>query len=198
MCYRTKLTKDISAIATRFEGKLESVPDLFDMSHEINGFALPKTPIVCTDAKKQLKIESWGYVESWSKVPILNAQFEQAHLKKTFHANIQNRCLIIVDGFYEWQWLDAKGKKKQKYLIQAPNKEIFFLLGQYKDVGDTDTGEVLRSYVIYTLAAKGIMEKIHNSKKRMPYATINLQDALAYLDGKDVEAFYAFDYEEVV
>jgi putative SOS response-associated peptidase YedK len=40
----------------------------------------------------------------------LNAKIETLQEKPLFRDYTNNRCLIIVNGFYEWQWMDKKGK----------------------------------------------------------------------------------------
>jgi putative SOS response-associated peptidase YedK len=76
--------------------------------------------------------------------------------------------LVLADGFYEWQWLDYKGKQKQKYLLTLPDNELFAYAGIWSEWVSTITGEIIRSYSIVTTEATGIMREIHNSKKRMP------------------------------
>jgi putative SOS response-associated peptidase YedK len=59
----------------------------------------------------------------------LNAKIETLNEKPSFKNNIKNRCLVIADGYYEWQWLDPKGKNKQKYLITLTSEEPFAFAG---------------------------------------------------------------------
>ena len=81
---------------------------------------------------------------------------------------MKNRCLIIADGFYEWQWLDKKGKEKQKYLITLPGEQLFAFAGLWSRWVNLETGEIVKSYTIITTEADQLMSEIHNSKKRMP------------------------------
>ncbi|MFZ4754024.1 MAG: SOS response-associated peptidase family protein [Chitinophagaceae bacterium] len=192
MCYRTKLTATISQIEEKFEGRLEPVPELFNPGLELNGFAMPHTPVLCADDISHLKIIQWGYEVHWQTAPLLNAQFETAQDKMSFKPYLQQRCLIAADGFYEWKWLDEKGKKKEKYLLQLPDESVFFLCGQYRDSTDTKTGEIHRSYIIYTLSAEGVMRDIHNSKMRMPYAIRDVEAGIKYLKGENPNPFIAW------
>lgn len=41
----------------------------------------------------------------------LNSRIETAASKPAFRNSVKNNCLVIADVFYEWQWLDAKGKE---------------------------------------------------------------------------------------
>lgn len=193
MCYRTKLTATISQIEEKFEGKLEPVPDLFVPARELNGFAKPLTPVLCSDASRQLQLAQWGYEVNWQTAPLLNAVFETAKEKASFKGTYHQRCIIVVDGFYEWKWLDAKGKVKEKFLLQQEGGDVFFLAGQYRDVLEPGNSKASREYVIYTLPAEGVMREIHNSKLRMPFAFLKVQDAVAYLKGEMPEAWFEFE-----
>jgi putative SOS response-associated peptidase YedK len=60
---------------------------------------------------------SWGLIPNWAKDDsirknTLNAKIETIHEKPSFRDVIQHRCLVLIDGFYEWKWLDEKGKHK--------------------------------------------------------------------------------------
>jgi len=186
-----------SQIADKFAGKLEPVPDLFNPQLELNGFDQPQTPIVSKDAPNKLQLFQWGYKASWMKAPLLNARFETVEEKKSFAPFIENRCLILVDGFYEWQWLDAKGKKKQKYLMHLPKHEPFFLAGQFQEKVDRESGEILSNYVIYTLEAEGVMKEIHNSKMRMPLAFSSLEAGWGFLETAEVKSFSTFETQAI-
>ncbi|WP_407641681.1 SOS response-associated peptidase family protein [Chryseobacterium taklimakanense] len=51
---------------------------------------------------------------------------ETADEKPTHKNSTSNRCLILVNGFHEWQWQDYKGKVKHQYLINIKDQPIFF------------------------------------------------------------------------
>jgi putative SOS response-associated peptidase YedK len=136
----------------------------------------------------------WGLIPSWSKDDsikkyTLNARHETVNQKPSFKN--AKRCLIFADGFYEWKWLDAKGTKKQKYLIEYPDSELFAFAGLYDQWVDKETGEIIRSCSILTTQAKGIMREIHNSKLRMP-VTINKSNFNEWLDRNEMNILHDF------
>lgn len=98
------------------------------------------------------------------------------------------RCVIFSDGFYEWKWLDAKGKRKQKYLIEYPDSVLFGFAGLYDQWIDKKTGEIIKSCSIVTTSAEGIMKEIHNSKLRMPVTLIDNQLS-KWLNGEKIKFF---------
>jgi putative SOS response-associated peptidase YedK len=79
----------------------------------------------------------------------------------------KQRCLIFVNGFYEWRWKDEKGKVKTPYFIYMPNHEPFAMGGLYIHWHGPDE-QVYKTYAITTAPANPLMERIHNNKKRMP------------------------------
>jgi len=44
-------------------------------------------------------------------------------------AYASRRCLVPVDGYFEWQKLDASGKRKQPYAIAMKDDEPFAMAG---------------------------------------------------------------------
>ena len=101
-------------------------------------------------------------------------------------AALHRRCLVISSGFYEWQHvfplnkrtgLPLKTANKYPYHIKLKNREYFYMAGIWQPWTDKETGEYVESFAIITTKANALMEKIHNTKKRMP--TI-LTDELAY------------------
>ena len=131
-------------------------------------------------------------IPSWSKdVSIrnytLNARIETLNEKKSFKDIVQNRCLIIADGFYEWQWRNNSGSKKEKYLITLPNEELFAFAGLYTQWTNFDNTK-LNSYTIITTQANKLMSEIHNTKQRMP-VILKKEDEKHWLQGEDYNAF---------
>lgn len=44
---------------------------------------------------------NWGWRVSWDKQPLINAKSETLLSLPTFKPHLQNRCLLLADGFYE-------------------------------------------------------------------------------------------------
>jgi putative SOS response-associated peptidase YedK len=189
MCFHSKQTKKAIELEHRFRAKFENetayTPLIF------NGFTFPKTPVISNQFPEKIEMMNWGLLPSWAKdidfrKNTLNARSETIHEKPSFKNITQQRCLVLVDGFFEWQWLDAKGLKKQKYLIEKSDSEAFALAGLWNEWTDRNTGEILRTYTILTTEANALMSKIHNSKKRMP-VILNTNQEIEWLSGKQFE-----------
>jgi putative SOS response-associated peptidase YedK len=149
MCYHTKQSKDAQAIENRFDAKFEF--EEFTSVDRYNGFTHPNTPIIAqqkrTESAQMIQMFSWGLIPHWAKDQsfrknTLNAKIETLGELPSFKNAVKNRCLILVDGFYEWKWLDPKGKEKQQYMISLPKDEPFALAGIYSNWTDKETGEV--------------------------------------------------------
>lgn len=82
-------------------------------------------------------------------------------------------------GFFEWRHYKPAGAKKDiayPYYISLKDQPVFYMAGIYQPWTDKETGETMDTFSIVTTKANGLMEQIHNKKKRMP--TI-LNEALA-------------------
>jgi len=171
MCFSTQQSADAKKLIKRFNAAIkEKDSDL--VTGLFNGFEHPKTPIITAQEPDIIQCYEWGLIPSWAKDSsiqnsTLNARIETIREKPSFSGILHQKCLVLVDGFYEWQWLDAKGKEKQKYLITLENKVPFVLAGLWTE-WKSPNGELLKTFTIITTEAKGIMREIHNSKLRMP------------------------------
>ncbi len=190
MCFHSKQSKSAQELKNRFNATFEK-EDYFMPTEEVNGFTFPATPIITNAEPNKIQLFSWGLLPNWTtdmtfRKNTLNAKIETIKEKPSFRQSVNNRCLIPVDGFYEWQWLDDKGKKKQKYLLALPNSELFCLAGIWNIWVDKSTGEIIGTYTILTTEANELMAKIHNSKKRMP-VIVNRENEGNWLKGLEIK-----------
>jgi putative SOS response-associated peptidase YedK len=126
----------------------------------------------------------------------LNARIETVKTTKSFQKSVNNRCLVIADGFYEWQHIPENGKiLKKKFLITLPDEEIFSFAGLYSNWRNPATGEIYSTYTVLTTQANDFMSQIHNSKKRMP-VILRAKDENKWLEHYNIEDFaYPYDVE---
>lgn len=188
MCFHSKQSKSAQELQNRFNAKFEN-EELYKPSI-YNGFQFPKTPVISTKEPEKIQLFSWGLIPFWAKdnsirKNTLNARMETITEKPSYRNTVKNRCLILTDGFYEWQWLDENGKQKQKYLLTLPNEEPFAFAGLWSEWTDKQTGEIINSYTILTTEANELMSKIHNTKKRMP-VIISADNEKDWLNGQEL------------
>lgn len=192
MCFHSKQTKLALEVENRFKAKIDRPSELKRQEH-INGFDFPKTPVIIDEQPEVITHFNWGLIPSWAKDEdirkfTLNAKIETLDEKPSFRNSINKRCLVIANGFYEWQWLDSKGKNKQKYEIGIGNDELFAFAGIYSEWVNQVTGEIINSYAIVTTEANSLMAEIHNIKKRMP-VILNQEDESKWLNHQPYQEF---------
>lgn len=80
-------------------------------------------------------------------------------------AYASRRCLIPIDGFFEWKDIFGTGKNKQPYAIAMKSGEPFALAGIWEKWRDPHTGEDIRTFCVVTCPPNEMMATIHD---RMP------------------------------
>ena len=178
MCYNVSIKKKKEVYETRFKAKLSPSLD-FPTSDKINGFAHSKIPVITQNKPSEIQLFSWGLIPSWVKDETqakemqhntLNAKGETIFEKPSFRGSmLKQRCLVLIDGFYEWRWEDAKGKVKTPYYIHLKEEGPFALGGITATWTNKETGEIINTCSIITTEANPLMAFIHNNKKRMPF-----------------------------
>jgi len=196
MCYRTKLNAVLKDIESTFKARFIE-PESYTPMDEINGFSFIKTPVITDENRGEIEMFNWGLIPFWAKDDkirqnTLNARIETLTKKPAYRNSVNNRCLVIANGYYEWQWLDPKGKEKKKYLITSKDQELFAFAGIYSSWKNPQNNELVNSYAILTTDANELMSEIHNSKKRMP-VVLKKEDRKNWLSGAEVLNF-AFPY----
>ena len=109
----------------------------------------------------------WGLIPSWAKDKsigsrMINARAETVAEKPSFrNALRRRRCLVLADGFYEWQRV---GKSKRPMRIVMRSGETFAFAGLWETWKDPE-GTVIPSCTIITTTPNDLLRPIHN---RMP------------------------------
>lgn len=128
MCFHSKQSKSAQELQNRFNAKFDTAEIFHPTIY--NGFQFPKTPVITNNQPEKIQLYNWGLIPFWAKDDTirkntLNARIETIHEKSSFRNVVNNRCLVLADGFYEWKWLDDNGKQKQKYELTLPDNEAF-------------------------------------------------------------------------
>jgi putative SOS response-associated peptidase YedK len=179
MCYHMSQTfKKVTKQVTRERyGISKSIGPLFENrgGHHLNGFSHPQVIAVASDDPSGYQALDWGLIPFWTKGEeqakqmakrTLNAKCETVFELPSFRAAIvKRRCIIPVDGFYEW--LHYRSKTYPHYIFPK-DETVFSLGGIWEEWLDNSTGEVKKTFSIITTPANEVMDKIHNTKKRMP------------------------------
>lgn len=109
----------------------------------------------------------WGLIPSWADDPsignrMINARSESVAEKPAFRAALRRRrCLVLSDGFYEWQ---RAGRKKQPYFIHFRDDRPFAFAGLWETWEGPDHSAI-ESCTLLTTGPNDLMKPIHD---RMP------------------------------
>jgi putative SOS response-associated peptidase YedK len=117
---------------------------------------------------RELAMLHWGLVPSWAKeksigARMINARSETLTEKPSFRSAFQRRrCLVLADGWYEWQ---RAGAVKQPFYIGFDDGAPFGMAGLWERWRDPATGEPLESCCIVTTTPAPAVAHVHD---RMP------------------------------
>jgi len=161
---------DVAKIEARYRAKAKQDKTLVLESFQ-NGFAHPFAAIITNDKQEIVQFAKWDWLPDEPKLNLLNARIETIDVKPLFRNFAGQRCLIPATAFYEWQWLDPKGKHKKKFQLSIPGQDIFSFAGLWKIYYDKKTDQQYNVYLIITTEANTLMSTIHNrdpQNARMP------------------------------
>ena len=126
----------------------------------------------------------WGLLPRWAQRvtsgrPIINVRAETIAEKPTFRDALRHRrCLVLADGFYEWQRV---GPVRRPMRVVLRSGAPFAFAGIWSVWRDPD-GTTVPSCAIVTTAANDLLRPVHH---RMP--VILPQDRAAFWLDRSVE-----------
>lgn len=168
MCGRASLTKNEKELEDRFGSQFYS--EEIERYKPIPNYNLAPSqyfPVITNKDTDHFNILKWGLIPFWAKDPkiafkLINARAETIDKKTSFKVSFsRKRCLIPLDGFYEWKKID---RRKKPYRIVRNDKEVFSVAGLW-DTWLDDKNEEVNSFTIITVPANKILKNLHN---RMP------------------------------
>ncbi|MGQ4647337.1 SOS response-associated peptidase family protein [Lyngbya aestuarii] len=182
MCGRFSQTQSAEVIAQAFQ--IAEVPPLtprYNIAPTQSVGTILQTP---EQQQRQFRMLRWGLIPSWAKdakigARLINARTETVAEKPAFRSAFKRRrCLVIADGFYEWQKHEGK-KQKQPFYFRLKDEQPFAFAGLWEHWQDADGSEV-ESCTILTTEPNNLTRPIHN---RMP-VIIEPKDYPLWLDSE--------------
>jgi putative SOS response-associated peptidase YedK len=165
MCGRYAFYSPAEAVKATFA--LDDVPAL-----EPRYNIAPTQPVAAVRAgeegSRSLAMLHWGLVPKWAKERaignrMINARAETLAEKPAFRdAFRRRRCLVVADGWYEWQV--APGGK-QPWFVRLRDGRLIAFAGLWERWRDPSDGATLESCTIVTTDASQSIRKIYD---RMP------------------------------
>lgn len=163
-------------------GRYTETHELADLAERF-GFSAPDTAhgpryniapgqfapvVVLEDGERLLKLMRWGLVPFWATdekiaAKTINARSETLAERASFkHALKSRRCLVLADGFYEWQ--KTAGGKTPHY-IYLKGHSAFSFAGLWEKWDKAPGSEALYTFSIVTTRPNSLLKQLHS---RMP------------------------------
>jgi putative SOS response-associated peptidase YedK len=179
MCGRFVSSSSPERIAAYFgaESAVESLGENFNVAPTNDVYGV----VADADGRREVQAFHWGLIPSWAKErkigsKMINARSETIAEKPAFKGVFKkHRCIIPMDGFYEWAPgveggpLTKAGKlAKRPYFVHRSDGELLAVAGiwsAWRDREHDPNGPWLHSASVITTSANEVMSSIHD---RMP------------------------------
>jgi putative SOS response-associated peptidase YedK len=178
MCGRFSIATPIEELRDRFGAE----PPKDDFLPRYNAAPGQNMLVIPEETPYQMALFKWGLVPHWARDPkignrLINARAETLKEKPAFrHAFQKHRCLVLADGFYEW---DKAGKTRVPYRIALKDDRPYAFAGLCEYWKD-EKGKELKTFTIITTNSNSLVSKIHD---RMP-VILEPKDEKKWLDPK--------------
>ena len=124
--------------------------------------------VVQRDERRAITAYRWGLIPHWADAAkvgsrMFNARAETLSSSPAFRDALRRkRCLVPVDGFYEWK---REGTRRQPFLIARADGQPLALAGLWSGWRDPAADRVIRTFTIVTA---GPNEQVADLHDRMP------------------------------
>jgi putative SOS response-associated peptidase YedK len=155
------------------DNRWSNVPPRYNGAPSQDLWIIRRNPIT---GERSLDLLRWGLIPHFCaekpKPPPINAAAETL-LSKTFpaadrpffaDAYRQRRCIMPIDGFFEWKAVNG-AKTRQPFAIAMKDGAPFGLAALWENWQDPNSGEWLRTFCVVTTRANALVREIHS---RMP------------------------------
>lgn len=171
MCGRATLTVPVDEIAAELGVEPIAVgPPRFNIA--------PGQPIVAVrvhppkgagSGLPEMALLKWGLRPFWAKGdgkpkrPFVQSRAETVETNPAFRKAFESRrCLVVVDGFYEWS--SPEEGPRRPHHVHLKSHAPFTIAGLWESYHAKD-GEIVETCAVVTTEAKGAIRRIHD---RMP------------------------------
>ena len=174
VCYFSSISVSFKIIEDRF-GVRFIQSESFQPAYSVCGFDFPRLPVISNQDSQHIDFFHWGLIPFWVKdtesakairEKTLNARANTIFERPAFRNSVlSRRCLVLADGFFEWR---HENKRTFPYFIRLKNQAPFALAGIWDNWTNPETHLDVKSFSLITTEANSLLEKIHNTQKRMP------------------------------
>ncbi|MTI23039.1 SOS response-associated peptidase [Fulvivirga sp. RKSG066] len=181
---RFTITADKDKLATRFG---VDVTDNYQPKY--NAAPTQILPVI-TQGSKGLSFFYWGQIPDWSKnrsisAKLIYADAASVHTKASTKRLLQSsRCIVPVDGFYDWKKVSKKGKIPHRFVFG--DNAIKSFPGIWEEFEDND-GNEFHTFKIITVPANSSVAEMSDT---MPAIFDKQQEEVWLSDTKEIEALH--------
>lgn len=172
MCGRYTLYTDPERLRERFDAE----PDR-PLSKRYNCAPGQELPVITNASPDRMQFFKWGLTPSWAdeEQGLINARSETVAQKRSFaDAYESRRCLVPVDGFYEWA---DRGDGKRPYRVAFEDDRPFAVaglwerwaeptrqtgLGEFGSGGASEGSSTLETFTIITSEPNDLIADLHH------------------------------------
>jgi putative SOS response-associated peptidase YedK len=178
MCGRFTLTDPDADLAVQFN--LPEIPELAPRYNIAPTQPVAAVRVAASRSGREMVLLRWGLIPFWAKDPsigarMINARSETVGEKPAFRAAFKRRrCLVVADGFYEWQ---KQNGTKQPFYVRLRDARPFAFAGLWESWEGPDANPI-ESCTLLTTQPNDLLRVVHS---RMP-VILQPQDYELWLD----------------
>jgi putative SOS response-associated peptidase YedK len=173
MCGRYTISAPAAELEARFGATFAG-----EFSPRYNAAPGKALPVITNEEPGTIQRLEWGLVASWADDDSgghINARAETVREKPSFAAAYESRrCLVLVDGFYEWR---TEQGEKRPYRVTVGDDEPFAVAGLWErwSPAETQTGldefggdgpdrsvEPLETFAVVTTEPNDLVADLHH------------------------------------
>ena len=189
MCGRyTHRTRRSDEVHAKLAATLGVETPTSDRGFERFNIAPTQEVLAVVDDREGRRIEElrWGLVPHWAKelstrFSMINARAETLDQRPAYRGLVrqaEHRCLIMADGYYEWQRPEDPRQPRRPVHVSLAGDEQFCFAGLWTGWRPPG-GELVRSCTIVTCDANALTRPIHD---RMPVILADREAWECWLD----------------
>jgi len=171
MCGRFTIISELAAVQQEFD--LDPDQEIWkSWTPRYNVAPTQQVAVIKSISSTTLYLMTWGLIPHWSNpekdksFALINARSESLDEKPAFRFPLQKnqRCLILANGFYEWQKQISNAHPKAPYYFYLKDQKPFVFAGLFNQHTDSHN-QILETCTIITCAPNELIAPIHH---RMP------------------------------
>ncbi|QNF35641.1 SOS response-associated peptidase [Adhaeribacter swui] len=163
MCGRASQTKKRVPVEHRFAPYINEA----DLEPVYNAVPSQNLPVITSEQPDKLQSLAWGIpMVINGKNDLLSNSRQDKLLLWSYYTQLLQKgqtCLILVDGFYEWQTVQKNFKIP--YRLELKDKDVFAMAGLWDKKINSKTGQEATFFSVITLDPNELIRSLHD---RMP------------------------------